>query len=97
MTPWYVPAGATLGVLLAIAALVKARTVWRILALVLVVILAGLSWTFIITTKAPPYSGPVVVGKPIPAFSTVRVGGAAFTQRDLEGQRSVLISFRGRW
>ncbi|HLX60181.1 MAG TPA: hypothetical protein VKX17_02750 [Planctomycetota bacterium] len=97
-TPWYLPAVATAAVLLVIAALVKARGVWRVLSLLLVLAIAGISWALIFVTSLPAYSGPVAVGKPIPAFSTLRANGAAFTQRDFEGpQTNVVVFFRGRW
>lgn len=98
ITPWYIPIATTLGAILVIASLVRARTIWRILSLILMVALAGLSWTFIFATKAPPYTGPVTVGKPIPPFSTIQAAGSPFTQQNLAGApHSVLVSFRGRW
>src|SRR6476646_1727143 len=97
-TPWYLPLTATLGVILIIASLWQARTVWRVLALLLVGLLAGAEWTYLLTTRLPAYTGPVAVGQPFPAFTTVRADGSPFTQRDLEGDRdSVLVFFRGRW
>ena len=96
--PWYVPCAATLGAALLVVSLWQARTVWRVLALVLVVLLAGAGWTFLLGARLPPYTGPVAVGQPFPAFATARADGTSFTQRDLEGdQDSVLVFFRGRW
>lgn len=96
--PWYMPIAATLGVVLIIASLWQARTVWRVLALLLVGLLAGAEWTFLLATRLPPYTGPVAVGQPFPAFATTRADGTPFTQRDLGGDRnSVLVFFRGRW
>jgi hypothetical protein len=97
-TPWYVPGLATLGVLLVVVSLWHRRTVWRVLALVLVVLLAGAAWAFLLLLRLPPYTGPVAEGQPFPAFATTRADGTAFTQRDLKGdQASVLVFFRGRW
>jgi hypothetical protein len=96
--PWYVPATATLGAGLIALSLLRARTVWRVLALLLVVLVAGAEWAFLLALRAPPYTGPVAVGQPFPAFATARADGASFTERDLEGdQNTVLVSFRGRW
>ncbi len=96
--PWYVPIASTVGVVFLVVALWKGRTVWRILALLLVVLLAGFEWTFLLATRLPAYNGPVAVGQPFPAFTTMRADGTSFTKRDLEGdQNSVLVFFRGRW
>src|SRR4051812_11834476 len=70
--PWYLPATATLAVACVIAALWQRRTVVRWLALVLVVLLAGATWMFLLGTRLPPYTGPVAVGQPFPTFTTVR-------------------------
>jgi len=97
-TPWYMPIAATLGVLLVILSLWNARTIWRLLGLLLVLLVAGAEWTFLLGTHVPAYTGPVVTGKPFPAFATTRADGSAFTQHDLEGDRTnVLVFFRGRW
>jgi hypothetical protein len=97
-TPWYVPAAATVGVILLAASLWQARTVWRWLALVLVLLLAGAEWAFLLAARLPPYTGPAEAGRPFPAFTTARADGNPFTQRDLKGDKdSVLVFFRGRW
>jgi cytochrome oxidase Cu insertion factor (SCO1/SenC/PrrC family) len=96
--PWYLPIAATIGLGLVAVSLWRARSVWRVLALVLVVLVAGAAWTFLLGTRLPPYTGPVAVGRPFPAFETVRADGTPFTQRDLQGkQNSVMVFFRGRW
>jgi hypothetical protein len=98
ITPWYLPALATLGVLCVGVALWQRRTLWRVLALLLVVLVAGASWTFLLAARLPAYTGPVADGRPFPAFTTTRADGTPFTQRDLAGDRaSVLVFFRGRW
>jgi hypothetical protein len=98
MAPWYMPIAATLSVFLIVVALWRARSVWRILALLLVVLLAGAEWAFMLETRLPAYTGPVATGQPFPEFTTMRADGAAFTQRDLEGdQNNVMVFFRGRW
>jgi hypothetical protein len=97
-TPWYMPAAATLGAVLLIVSLWQARTVLRVLALLLVLLLAGAEWMFLLGTRLPAYTGPVAAGQPFPAFATTRADGTPFTQRDLEGdQHNVLVFFRGRW
>jgi hypothetical protein len=96
--PWYVPIAATLGLVLLIVSLWQKRTVWRVLALLLVTLLAGAEWTFLLMMRLPAYTGPVTAGRPFPAFTTVRADGTAFTQHDLKGdQTNVLVFFRGRW
>jgi hypothetical protein len=96
--PWYMPALATLGVVLVIVSLLERRTVWRILALGVLMLVAGAEWAFLYALRLPPYSGPIAVGRPFPEFETTRADGAAFTQRDLVGsQNTALIFFRGRW
>lgn len=98
MMPWYLPITATLGAALIVAALWQARNVWRLLLLVVVLLLAGAEWTFLLATRLPPYTGPVAIGQPFPPFATTRADGTAFTDRDLRGdQTTVLVFFRGRW
>ena len=97
-TPWYLPAATALGAALLIVALWRARTVWRVLALLVVLLLAGAEGALLLGARLPAYTGPVAEGRPFPAFETKRADGAAFTQRDLEGgQNNVLVFFRGRW
>jgi hypothetical protein len=97
--PWYVPVSATLGVALLLVALGRARSVWRILALVLVGLLAAGEWYFLLVlARLPDYTGPVVVGRPFPPFTTTRAGGSSFDQDSLKGeQNTVMVFFRGRW
>jgi hypothetical protein len=96
--PWYMPIAATLGVVLIAVALWQARSVWRILALLLVVLIAGAEWALMLEMRLPAYTGPVAAGQPFPEFAAQRADGAPFTQRDLEGdQKTVMVFFRGRW
>jgi hypothetical protein len=98
MLPWYVPALALLGVVFVAVSLWRRRTVWRVLALVVVVLLAGLEMAALYAMRLPPYAGPVAVGRPMPAFEAKRADGTAYTQNDLTGERNqVLVFFRGRW
>jgi hypothetical protein len=96
--PWYMPCLATLGVVLLAVSLWQARSVWRVLALLLVVLLASAGWAYLLATRLPAYTGPVAAGRPFPNFATMRADGTTFTQHDLEGdQNNVLVFFRGRW
>jgi hypothetical protein len=96
--PWYMPALATLGVLLVALSLWERRSVWRVLALVVVVLLAGLEWAFMFAMRLPPYTGPIAEGRTFPAFVTARADGTPFSQKNLEGdQNTALVFFRGRW
>jgi hypothetical protein len=98
MLPWYTPAAALLGVALVVASLWKRRTVWRVLALVVVVLLAGFELMALNAMRLPPYAGPIAVGRPFPAFEARRADGTPFTQNDLIGdQHQALVFFRGRW
>jgi hypothetical protein len=98
-TPWYMPCAATLGVACVAASLVRRRSIWRVLALVLMVLVAGAEWALLLVAlRLPPYTGPVAAGRPFPAFTTARADGTPFTQYDLQGgPDSVLVFFRGRW
>jgi hypothetical protein len=97
-TPWYLPASATIGLLLVLVALFQARSVWRFLALVLVFLFAGAEWTFLLGTRLPDYSGPVAQGEAFPDFKTVQSDGTPFTQENLVGDKdTVMVFFRGRW
>jgi hypothetical protein len=98
-TPWYMPLLATAGVVFILLALIQARSIWRIGAFVLVTLLAAGMWALLLVVlNTPPYTGPVTVGEPFPAFATMRADGTTFTQNDLRGdQDTVLIFFRGRW
>jgi hypothetical protein len=98
-TPWYVPLLATLGVLLAIIAVVQRWSIVRAAGLVLLVLVCGLEWFMIlVATRTPPYAGPAAVGRQIPAFVTTLPDGAEFSDKDLaKGTPIVLVFFRGRW
>jgi len=97
-TPWYMPALAVIGVVLVVISLFERRTVWRVLALLAVVLLAGGELALLYALRLPSYTGPITVGRPFPAFEAKRADGTPFTQRDLAGDRNnVLVFFRGRW
>jgi hypothetical protein len=96
--PWYVPAAALLGVALVVASLWRQRTVWRVLALVVVVLLAGFEFMAFSALRLPPYTGPIAVGRPFPAFDARRADGTHFSQNNLVGdEHHAIVFFRGRW
>jgi hypothetical protein len=96
--PWYMPVLALIGGMLVAYSLSKRRTVWRWLALVSVVLLAGFELTALLALRLPRYTGPVVAGRPLPAFEARRADGSRFTRDDLAGDRDhALVFFRGRW
>jgi hypothetical protein len=98
MLPWYMPAAALVGVALVVASLWKRWTLWRVLALVVVALLGGFELMAYSTLRLPPYTGPIAVGSPFPAFEARRADGRPFTQNDLIGdQHHALVFFRGRW
>ena len=79
--PWYAPALATLGFLVAFVALRRRTTVWRVLALLFVGALAGLQWWFLAShARLTPYAGPVVAGKAFPEFTVKRADGSPFSR-----------------
>jgi len=92
------PVAATLWMLFIALSLWKARSVWRVLALLVVVLLGAGEWAFMLGTQVPAYAGPIAAGQAFPAFATARADGTPFTQRDLQGGlNTVLVFFRGRW
>jgi hypothetical protein len=99
IAPWYVPILATAGVVFIGMALVRSRSVWRWLAAVLFTLLATGEWMMLLfLLRAPPYDGPVQVGRPFPAFTTTLADGSTITQESLKGDRNtVMVFFRGRW
>jgi hypothetical protein len=97
-TPWYLPALAALSVVLVAFALWKRRTVWRWIALAVVVLFAGAIGALFVMLRLPAYEGPVAAGKPFPKFVTARADGTPFTEHDLQGSENhLLVFFRGRW
>lgn len=98
VAPWYLPIATTIGLVLIGAAVWQRRGMWRGMALVVVLLLAGAEWMFLFATRLPDYTGPVAVGKTIPDFETTQADGKPFTADDLRGtQSTVLVFFRGRW
>ena len=97
-TPWYLPIITTVGAILCFAALWQRRSTGRVLALIVVVLLAGAEWTFLLAFRLPTYTGPAMVGQPFPSFATTKADGLPFTHDDLKGdQNTVMVFFRGRW
>jgi hypothetical protein len=97
-TPWYAPAMATAGACLAALSLWKRRSVWRILALLMLAALAGLEWWFLLSyTALPTYAGPVVMGEAFPEFKAQLADGKPFQRSDLEEHLTALVFFRGHW
>ena len=99
ITPWYVPVLATVALVLVALALVRARSLWRFFDLAWIGLLAAAAWFFVLSlTRLPPYTGPVTVDRPFPAFTTELADGRSFNQEDLKGERNtVMVFFRGRW
>jgi hypothetical protein len=98
MLPWYMPALALLGVVLVVMSLWQRRTLWRVLALLAVVLLAGAELAVLYAMRLPPYLGPIAEGRPFPAFEAKQAEGTPFTENNLTGdQHQVLVFFRGRW
>ena len=99
-TPWYSPILATIGVGLIALSLVRRVTVWRIVALLLIGLLAAGEWWFLLGySRIPTYAGPVSVEQPFPEFSPASLAdGTLFTRDNLIGEKdTVLVFFRGLW
>ena len=75
------------------------RTLWRVLALVTVVLLAGAELAALQAMRLPPYTGPIAVGHPFPAFEAKQADGTPFGQNNLTGDQHHVagLLFRGRW
>jgi hypothetical protein len=97
-TPWYAPLLGTAGVLMMAVAFWQNRRFWRVAILGLFVLLCGFEWFLILSSRLPAYSGPAQPGKKIPAFSAVFADGRAFTDKELEDGKPVVLLFnRGHW
>jgi hypothetical protein len=99
VVPWYAPIMATVGVIcLAVAVWQRPRPV-RIAALAFLLLLAGIEWAFLLSlSRVPPYEGRAHPGEAFPTFRTTLADGRPFSDQDLkQGQRSVMVFFRGRW
>lgn len=97
--PWYLPVLATIGAALALLAVLRTLTVWRIAAVVLCALLTAGEWYLLLSlTKLPVYAGPVSTGASFPTFTTTLADGSVFDQDSLRGeQNTALVFFRGRW
>lgn len=96
--PWYSPMLATLGVGLLLLSAAHRRSIPRVIALLLVTVLAGSEWYFLVSfVKLPDYAG-AARGQKLPPFSATLASGRTFTEADLrDGSRRVMVFFRGRW
>jgi hypothetical protein len=99
VVPWYMPIMATAGALLVLISVRHRRTWPRMVGLVLVTLLTGLEWFFILSLSLlPEYKGPAQVDRKIPSFRTTLADGTAFTEKALEkGTPTVLVFYRGHW
>jgi hypothetical protein len=97
-TPWYMPVFTLIG-LACVFLSIRRRKVWtRRIAFFLVALIAGSQISFLLLLRLPAYNGPLEIGKPFPAFQTLRADGTPFTQANLPGdQNTVMVFFRGRW
>jgi hypothetical protein len=96
VVPWYAPSLATVGVIGMLIATVQRWSVWRLLGLAVCLVVVSFEWLLLLTTGAPAYKGPKA-GDLVSAFSAIRADGSAFSERDLAGQPTVLLLFRGHW
>jgi hypothetical protein len=97
--PWYLPLLSSIGVVLMIASVRQRWGALRIAGATLFAVLCGAEWyMLLVAAKTPLYTGPAQPGRKIPEFAATLADGTAFTNKDLEnGQRTVLVFFRGRW
>ena len=98
IVPWYVPIVTAGGAVLVAWSLARRASVVRVVMLVLLVALAALEWVALAGSKLPEYTGPAQAGRTLPPFQTTLAGGGSWTDEDLrDGQRRVIVFFRGRW
>jgi hypothetical protein len=97
--PWHLPALATFGALCMALSAWQRPGVLRVVGLAVFSLLCGLEWfVFGVATRTPAYTGPAQVGTKLPAFAATYADGRAFTNKTLaDGNRSVVVFFRGRW
>ena len=96
-TPWYAAVLMSLGALLVLVSFVKRRSITRFVVLGLSAALAVFFW-FALLDKLPEYHGPAQAGQMMPVFETTLANGSAFTDKDLQNDKStVMVFFRGRW
>ena len=97
--PWYMPGLATLGVLLMAISVWQRRGIVRPIGLALFVLICGFEWfALLVATRTPEYVGPAQPGRQVPEFSARLASGSAFTDKDLaQGNKSLLLFYRGRW
>jgi hypothetical protein len=98
-TPWHVPLLATVGAILMLLSVVQRPGIVRIIGLVLFTAICGFEWfAMLVVFPTPPYTGPVAVGQPMPAFATTYADGASFSDKDLaNGKTHLLVFYRGHW
>jgi hypothetical protein len=97
-TPWYTPVLATLGIICLVIAWRLQRSIWRVATIFMFALLTGFEWHFLLSySRLPDYTGPARVGEQVPAFMARRSNGEPFTEKDLTGEPTALVLFRGRW
>jgi hypothetical protein len=98
VVPWYMPALAWIGAALVAVSVWERRTIARVVALAFVLLLGGFELLALNAMRLPAYTGPVLVGRPFPAFEARLADGSPFTQASLiGGPHTALVFFRGRW
>jgi hypothetical protein len=99
ITPWYLPALATLGVLCMAFSVWQRPGILRTIGLVLFLALCGFEWFFVAhAIRTPEYTGPAQAGKKLPAFTAAKADGTVFSSSDLAaGTPSIALFFRGHW
>jgi hypothetical protein len=97
-TPWYAPALASLGTALLLLSLLRRRTVWRVIALLLVGLVTAGEWWFLMQARLPAATGRIAKDQELPEFTAYEPDGKPFTQDSLKGDKNtVLVFFRGHW
>jgi hypothetical protein len=98
-SPWPIPIFASLGAVLILLSLFRRRTVWRVLALLLVGGIAAGEWFLLLgPMRLPAETGKVATGQTLPEFKAYRTDGQEFTQDSLKGeQNTVIVFYRGHW
>jgi hypothetical protein len=97
VVPWYAALLGTVGAVAMLIAVCRRWTILRIVGLTLCALLVAGEWFFLLSLSRVPPMPVWEEGQKVPAFAASRADGTTFTDRQLAGQPTVLLFFRGHW